>query len=47
MIRGEHPLEYIPHLRQHFVNPALVEGGVYRIPQEPGSSCNLVELRKP
>ncbi|HXJ93246.1 MAG TPA: enolase C-terminal domain-like protein [Terriglobia bacterium] len=40
-------LEYIPHLRPHFVNPARVESGVYRVPQEPGSSCDLVELRKP
>jgi L-fuconate dehydratase len=40
-------LEYIPHLRQHFVNPARVESGVYCIPHEPGSSCDLVELRKP
>jgi L-fuconate dehydratase len=38
-------LEYIPHLRPHFVNPARVEGGVYRVPQEPGCSCDLVELR--
>jgi len=40
-------LEYIPHLRRHFVNPARVEGGVYRMPQEPGCSCDLIELRHP
>jgi L-fuconate dehydratase len=34
-------LEYIPHLRQHFVHPAQVEGGVYKIPQIPGSSSDL------
>jgi L-fuconate dehydratase len=34
-------LEYIPHLRQHFVHPARVEGGFYRTPQEPGSSSDL------
>jgi len=34
-------LEYIPHLREHFVHPAIVEDGVYRIPQEPGSSSDL------
>ncbi|MFN7997678.1 MAG: enolase C-terminal domain-like protein [Bryobacteraceae bacterium] len=34
-------LEYIPHLREHFVQPAVVEGGVYRTPQEPGSSSEL------
>jgi L-fuconate dehydratase len=34
-------LEYIPHLRRHFVHPAQVEAGVYRTPQEPGSSTDL------
>jgi L-fuconate dehydratase len=34
-------LEHIPHLRQHFVHPARVEEGVYRTPEEPGSSCDL------
>ena len=34
-------LEYIPHLRQHFVHPARVEDGVYRTPQEPGCSTDL------
>lgn len=34
-------LEHIPHLRRHFVEPCRVEGGVYRTPQEPGSSCAL------
>jgi len=34
-------LEYIPHLRDHFVHPATVADGVYRIPQEPGMSCDL------
>lgn len=37
-------LEYIPHLREHFVNPAQVEGGVYRTPQDAGLSSDLVEL---
>jgi L-fuconate dehydratase len=37
-------LEHIPHLRSHFVHPAQVEGGVYRTPQEPGASTDLVEL---
>jgi L-fuconate dehydratase len=37
-------LEYIPHLRQHFVHPASVRDGVYHTPQEPGSSSDLVEL---
>jgi L-fuconate dehydratase len=34
-------LEYIPHLREYFVHPARVEGGVYHTPQEPGSSSDL------
>jgi L-fuconate dehydratase len=34
-------LEYIPHLREHFVHPARVEGGFYRTPQEPGCSTDL------
>src|SRR6185312_507554 len=34
-------LEHIPHLREYFVHPACVEGGVYRTPQTPGASCDL------
>lgn len=34
-------LEHIPHLRAHFVHPVRVEDGVYRTPQEPGSSSDL------
>jgi L-fuconate dehydratase len=34
-------LEHIPHLREHFVHPCVVEGGVYRTPQEIGSNCDL------
>jgi L-fuconate dehydratase len=34
-------LEYIPHLRDYFVHPAQVEGGVYATPEEPGLSCDL------
>ena len=34
-------LEYIPHLRPYFVDPAIVENGVYRTPQNPGSSAGL------
>jgi L-fuconate dehydratase len=37
-------LEYIPHVKLHFVHPAKVLGGVYRTPEEPGSSCDLVVL---
>jgi L-fuconate dehydratase len=34
-------LEYIPHLKQHFVTPARVERGVYVTPQAAGSSSDL------
>lgn len=34
-------LEHIPHLREHFVVPARVEGGAYQTPQEAGASCDL------
>ena len=34
-------LEHIPHLREHFVHPCRVEGGVYQTPQEVGASCDL------
>jgi L-fuconate dehydratase len=34
-------LEHIPHLREYFLFPATIEGGVYRTPQEPGLSCDL------
>jgi L-fuconate dehydratase len=39
-------LEYIPHLRQYFRTPARVKGGRYATPEEPGLSCDLVELDK-
>jgi L-fuconate dehydratase len=43
---GHEPLflEYIPHVREHFLHPADVSGGVYRTPQEPGCSCDLREV---
>ena len=34
-------LEHIPHLRERFVHPCNVSGGVYRTPQEVGTSCDL------
>ena len=37
-------LEYIPHLRKHFVHPARVEGGFYKTPEVPGTSSDLVAL---
>jgi L-fuconate dehydratase len=37
-------LEYIPHVRDRFVHPAVVEEGVYQTPQAPGSSCDMVGI---
>jgi len=34
-------LEHIPHLREHFVHPCKVSGGVYQVPREAGASCDL------
>jgi L-fuconate dehydratase len=34
-------LEHIPHLRTHFVLPAVVEHGHYQTPQAAGASCDL------
>lgn len=34
-------LEHIPHLKQYFTQPVNIAGGVYKTPQEPGSSCDL------
>ncbi len=35
-------LEHIPHLRDYFLHPAVVKGGIYKTPQEPGSSSDFV-----
>jgi L-fuconate dehydratase len=37
-------LEYIPHVRQRFIHAAVVEGGVYRTPQAPGCSCDMLSV---
>jgi L-fuconate dehydratase len=37
-------LEYIPHLRDHFVTPAVVEQGRFHAPRTPGISSRLVGL---
>jgi L-fuconate dehydratase len=34
-------LEHIPHLREYFVHPASIDGGVYRTPEAPGLSSDL------
>jgi L-fuconate dehydratase len=36
-------LEYIPHLRNHFMRPIRVKDGRFESPAEPGSSAELVE----
>ena len=35
-------LEHIPHLRDNFLHPAKVSGGVYQTPQDAGSSSDFV-----
>jgi L-fuconate dehydratase len=35
-------LEYIPHLRTHFVHPVVLRDGRYQTPQEAGSSTDLL-----
>jgi L-fuconate dehydratase len=35
-------LEHIPHLRSYFLNPAEIKDGYYQVPQETGSSCDLI-----
>lgn len=35
-------LEYIPHLKEYFLHPAIVEAGVYQTPKSPGSSSDLI-----
>jgi L-fuconate dehydratase len=37
-------LEHIPHLQQHFKYPVQIINGVYKTPQQPGSSCDLIAL---
>ncbi len=35
-------LEHIPHLREYFLHPSVVNGGIYETPQEPGTSSDFV-----
>ncbi len=35
-------LEHIPHLRPYFAHPAQIVDGYYRVPQESGSSSDLI-----
>jgi len=32
------------HVRDHFLHPAVIGGDVYRTPQAPGCSCDMVGL---
>ncbi|GLY02526.1 MULTISPECIES: enolase C-terminal domain-like protein [Actinoplanes] len=34
-------IEYVDHLHDHFVDPVVVEGGVYRAPTRPGFSTEM------
>jgi L-fuconate dehydratase len=34
-------LEHIPHLRDHFLQPAQLQNGLYVTPQEPGASSDM------
>lgn len=46
-IAMQHPveyLEYIPHLEQHFVNPAIMKDGRYQTPSTPGTSADLMNI---
>ncbi len=36
-------LEYIPHLRDYFADPARVADGKYQIPERPGASSDLLD----
>lgn len=44
---GHEPLflEYIPHLAEYFVHPAVVREGVYQTPQSPGASTDLKDVK--
>ena len=37
-------LEYIPHLRDYFTDPARVANGVYQTPERPGASSDLLDF---
>ena len=34
-------IEFVDHLHEHFVDPCLVQGGVYQAPQNPGFSIEM------
>jgi L-alanine-DL-glutamate epimerase-like enolase superfamily enzyme len=36
-------LEYIPWIKDHFVEPILVQDGQYALPQEPGAGTTMLK----
>lgn len=38
-------LESIPHLRNHFVEPATIRNGRYQLPKDPGASTRLIDCQ--
>ena len=36
-------LEYVDHLHEHFLHPAVIKGGWYQTPMEPGYSVQMKE----
>jgi L-fuconate dehydratase len=34
-------IEYVDHLHEHFIDPAVIEGGRYRAPRAPGFSARM------
>jgi L-fuconate dehydratase len=34
-------VEYVDHLHEHFVDPAMVSGGRYLVPTAPGTSITM------
>jgi L-fuconate dehydratase len=34
-------IEYVDHLHEHFVDPVVISGGAYRVPEAPGFSSRL------
>ena len=40
---GDRMIEYAAQLHEHFVNPAVVRGGRYQAPKQPGFSAQILE----
>jgi L-fuconate dehydratase len=34
-------IEYVDHLHEHFLDPVVVRGGRYRVPDRPGYSAQI------